>query len=677
MLTILDGSSFFVTEANGDVDASGADGFFHEDVRHLSRWQLLVDGRPLRVITSSTVDYYSARIDLLEPGIPIGGTAGLAARRERFVAGGMHEDIELTNLTDRPRIIRLQLRFGTDFADLQGIQRGRTAFRRVPGAVDASGAIALHRAGRGRDRTTTIRFRESGRISPTRASFDVTLLPGESWSTCVDVEVAAGGQTCRPLLRCHQFGQPLHDMPIGYTEWMTQAPQVQTDSDLIRRSVKQGLSDLAALRLRPNRDLPWSIPAGGMPWFMALFGRDTIWAAYQALPFHSELAQTALVSLASYQAKVDDAYRDAEPGKILHELRRGVLAESGALPHHPYYGTHDATPLFVMLLGEYYRWTGDAGLVRNLEANLRAAIGWIERFGDLDGDGFLEYRRRSTKGLRNQCWKDSDDSIRFADGTLAEGPIATCELQAYAYRARLDAAFLLRHVLADAATARRLERDAADLQRRFDKSYWHDGRRHYVLALDGDKQQVDSMTSNVGHLLFCGIVPAERVELVAERLMASDLFTGWGLRTMSQLDAGYNPLSYHNGTVWPFDTALAAEGLRRNGRSEAAATLCFALLEASAHFGHRLPELFAGFQRDASDTPTAYPWANSPQAFSAGAPLLVIRTLLGMQIEDGELTSRPIYSSRTDHISLRGVWAAGRYQNVPEAPLEPERLTGD
>jgi glycogen debranching enzyme len=503
--------------------------------------------------------------------------------------------------------------------------------------------------------------------------FDVHLLPGESWSTCVDVEVKVGDDVRSPLVRCGQFGKPLHDMPMGFDEWMTQAPQIDTDSQVIRRAVEQGLADLASLRLRPNAQLPWSVPAGGMPWFMALFGRDTIWAAFQALPFHSELAQTTLVSLASYQAESDDPYRDAEPGKILHEMRCGPLADSGALPHRPYYGTHDATSLFVMLLNEYHLWTADDDLVRTLEPNLRAALTWIERHGDLDGDGFLEYRTRSSKGLRNHCWKDSDDSIRFADGALASGPIATCELQAYAYRARLDAVRLMREVLDDATTARRLERDADELKARFDEAFWSDARRQYVLALDGEKRQVDSMTSNVGHLLFCGIVPDARAESACARLMASDMFSGWGLRTMSALDGGYNPFGYHIGSVWPFDTAIAAEGLRRYGREDEAAKLAFALFDAADRFDHRLPEVFAGLARDRADVPTAYPGANSPQAFSAGAPLLLVRTLLGLEIEDGALVSRPIHSTRVGHLHLLGIRAAGRHRNVPEH-LNPEHV---
>ncbi|MGN6380490.1 MAG: amylo-alpha-1,6-glucosidase, partial [Gaiellales bacterium] len=604
-LVILDGSSFFVTEPNGDVEASGTDGFFHEDVRHLSRWQLRIDGQRLVAIAGRAVDYYSARVDALLPD-EVRSAPPLAIRRDRFLSDSLHEDIVLANVGDRRASWQVELRFGADFADLQALQRDNPAPPRVRGR--RSGAeVRLRHDGPGPPRETRLRFSRPGTLTPGRVRFEVTLEPGASWSVCADLTIVVGESSRRPLLRCGSFGRPLHDMPMGVSEWMSRAAHVDTDCDPLRHALRQGLLDLASLRLRPREDLTWSVPAAGRPWFMALFGRDTIWAALQALPFHSELAQATLRALAAYQATEDDAHRDAEPGKILHELRRGTLAETGRLPHNPYYGSHDSTPLFLILLAEYERWTADTGLVRELEPAARAALDWIERFGDLDGDGFLEYRRRSPKGLANQCWKDSDTSIRFADGRTATGPIATCEIQAYAYAARLGLARLARDVYGDRALARRLTGDARRLKRRFNDRFWSPSRRHFVLALDGDKHQVDAMTSNTGHLLYMGIADDDKAELTATRLIASDMFTGWGIRTMSSLDAAYNPLDYHNGSVWPFDTAIAAEGLRRSGHLEQSAALALGLIDAARAFGYTLPELFSGFQRDAADTPAPYP----------------------------------------------------------------------
>ncbi|HEY6148898.1 MAG TPA: amylo-alpha-1,6-glucosidase, partial [Gaiellaceae bacterium] len=321
---------------------------------------------------------------------------------------------------------------------------------------------------------------------------------------------------------------------------------------------------------------------------------------------------------------------------------RGMLAALGEIPG-VYYGTHDATLLFLILLDEYERWIGDRKFVRQLEGNARAALGWLEGPADLDGDGYLEYQKRSDapSALDNQCWKDSDDSIRFADGRRAEPPIATCEIQGYAYDARLRTARLMREVWRDEETARRLERDAAELKERFNRDFWLSRRGHYALALDRDKQPVDSLTSNVGQLLWSGIVDEQRARRVVERLLRKDMFSGWGIRSMSEQETAYNPLEYHNGTVWPHDTALIAEGMRRYGFRDEAGRVCEALLHAAECFGEQLPEVFAGFPRDRTEAPVEYPGALKPQAWAAGAPLLAIRTLLGLDANGGKVHRSP------------------------------------
>jgi glycogen debranching enzyme len=296
----------------------------------------------------------------------------------------------------------------------------------------------------------------------------------------------------------------------------------------------------------------------------------------------------------------------------------GERASLGEIPHTPYYGSHDSTPLFLILLDEYERWTGDRELVRRLEPAARAALGWIQGPGDPDGDGYLEYRTRSSRGLDNQCWKDSWNAILFADGTIAQPPIATCELQGYAYDARHRAARLAREVWGDPSLAARLEHEASQLSERFDSDFWNEERGHYVLALDGEKRQVDALTSNVGHLLWSRIIPEHRAVLTVQRLMAPDMFSGWGIRTMSAADAGYSPIEYHNGTVWPHDSAIVAEGMRLYGFGKEAATLTTALVEATNAFDDRLPEVFAGFPRERTRMPVEYPTASRPQAWSAG-----------------------------------------------------------
>jgi glycogen debranching enzyme len=408
------------------------------------------------------------------------------------------------------------------------------------------------------------------------------------------------------------------------------------------------------------------MPGGGLPWFMTVFGRDSLITAYEAIPYHQELAQATLEALAELQATEWDNFRDAEPGKIMHELRRGTLAKTGKIPHTPYYGTHDTTLLWLILLEEYERWSGDTAFVRRMEPNARAALAWMEGPADLDGDGYLEYRKRSDspKALDNQCWKDSDGSIVFADGRRAEPPIATCEIQGYAYDARLRAARLMREVWDDEETATRLENGAAELKRRFNRDFWVSSRRHYALALDGSKNQVDALASNVGHLLWSGIVDERRAAGAVRHLMSPQLFTGWGIRSLSSDNGSYNPLEYHNGTVWPHDTAICAAGMRRYGFADQAASVCMAVLDTAEACGNQLPEVFAGFPRDASGVPVEYPAALKPQSWAAGAPLLAIRTLLGLDVVDGKLRSRPHVPKELGKLKLRRVGYRGRYEDA-------------
>jgi glycogen debranching enzyme len=453
-------------------------------------------------------------------------------------------------------------------------------------------------------------------------------------------------------------------MPLSLEQWLDDAPRLDTDLDVLSHTCRQSLIDLAALRFRPTDEVTWSLPAAGLPWFMALFGRDSLIASYQVLPFQVRLAQTTLEALSALQATERDDFRDAEPGKILHELRFGELARLGEVPHTPYYGTHDATPLFLILLDEYERWTGDLDLVRQLEPAARAALRWVEDFGDLDGDGYLEYKTRSSLGLVNQGWKDSWNSSLFADGRVAEPPIALCEVQGYAYDARLRTARLARLAWGDDELARRLETDAASLRGRFNADFWDQERGHFVHALDRDKRQVDALTSNVGHLLWSGIVDKEKAAATVRRLMAPDMFSGWGIRTMSSADSGYNPIEYHNGTVWPHDTGLIAEGFRRYGFRDEAAKLVIALLEAATFFEYRLPEVFAGFARGETEFPVEYPTASRPQAWAAGAPLMAVRTLLGLDVVDGRLESDPALPDEIRTLRLRSVPFRGDRVNV-------------
>ena len=651
-LIIVDGATFFYGDRAGDAEAEAPEGFFYEDVRHLSRWCLTVDGEPLTPLTSRVVDHFSSRI--------VGARDGdeqptVSVRRDRFVTEGMHEDVDVTNHGDREQRVRLEISFASDFADVMEAQREGTVETGRYGADLGVRVVTLWQNRDGYRRGTAIRFQRRGRLRRDRMTYDLRLRPGESWHTCIDVIPIVGSSRRAPLLACDSFGADPGKMPMDVESWLEQAPELVADWDALHHIYRRSLLDLAALRLRPRgQGLRWALPAGGLPWFMTVFGRDSIIAAYEALPFHAELARATLKALASLQATEWDDFADAQPGKIMHELRRGALSALGEVPG-VYYGTHDATMLFLVLLDEYERWTGDRDLVRELEPNARAALGWLEGPADLDADGYVEYLKRSDapNALGNHCWKDSDDSIRFADGGRAEPPIAACEHQGYVYDARLRFARLAREIYDDPELADRLERDAASLRRRFNRDFWLPRRGHYALALDRDKRPVDSLTSNVGHLLWSGIVDERRAGTVVRRLLRDDLLSGWGIRSLSAQDAAYSPLEYHNGTVWPHDTAVVAEGMRRYGFRDEAGRVCEALLRAAEAFGYQLPEVFAGFPRDSTNAPVEYPAALKPQARAAGAPLLALRTLLGLHASAGKRRSSPHLPATLGKVRLR------------------------
>ena len=470
-----------------------------------------------------------------------------------------------------------------------------------------------------------------------------------------------------PVAVERHFGAERDNVRRSLATWQLNIPRLRAESDDLRQAFRQSVADLAALRMRTGDGLS-RLPAAGMPWFMTVFGRDTLITSLQTMLLGPELAIGSLEELAVLQAREDDASIDAEPGKILHELRRGRAAETW---FGTYYGTVDATPLFLVLLSETWRWTADNELVERLRGPALAALGWIDVYGDRDEDGFVEYERRTSRGLENQSWKDSGDSQRFHDGSFAQTPIAPAEVQGYVYDAKLRLAELARAVWDDVPLAERLEAEADALRIRFDDRYWIEERGgYYALALDAEKRPVDSLCSNLGHLLWSGIVPPERVETIANRLVGEELWSGWGIRTMSTADAAYNPLSYHNGTVWPHDTSLGAWGLARAGRAADVWTIASALLEAARFFDWSLPEVFAGYKRSETPFPIAYPTAARPQAWAAGTPILLLRLLLGLEPDpvNRELrTTATAVPEWLDGLELLGVRAFGRSWDVAVA----------
>jgi glycogen debranching enzyme len=668
-ISILKGSAFVVSDRKGDVTHSlgNPNGLFYRDMRHLSRWQLRLNGRQLDVLSAENQEYDEAVFYLIEPTGTIYRNPALSLVRRRQVAEGMRERLELHNHGLHRVEVEISLLFDADFADLFEVKDDLRKSGELYRQREHHGVtLGYHREDFRRE--TYIHAREAF-FTEESLTFVVSLEPRQTWSATVVVTV---GQA-----RDQPLPQQMHDpdMPTSLDDWIAAAPKVDTDWHELRQVYRRSLVDLAALRFYPESVPNSSLPAAGLPWFMALFGRDSLITSYQAIPFVPELARTTLLALGARQSTEWDDFRDAEPGKILHELRHGELAYFRERPQSPYFGSADATPLFLIVLDEYERWTGDVTTVRQLEGVARAALEWIELYGDSDGDGYIEYQTRNLQtGLENHCWKDSWNAIVHPDGRVATLPRACSEIQGYAYDARVRMARLAREVWGDPALADRLEEDASRLKSQFDRDFWLPEAGFYALALDGEKQPVATLTSNIGHLLWSGIVADERVESVVAHLGGEHMFSGWGVRTMADGQPAFNPIEYHNGTVWPHDTSLIAAGLARYGRRQDANRLVVALMDAAAHFSYRLPEAFAGYSRAETIVPVRYPTACSPQAWAAGTPLLLLRVMLGLEPTANGLTVRPHLPAGVSRLLVRGL--PGRW-GVAEAVAVKERRHTD
>ena len=653
-LSVLDGSTFVVGDRLGDVrvEAGREHGFFSDDTRFLSRWVLRVGETPLELLGLDQSAHFAAQF-FLTPRVGPDEEAPCSIMRRRLIDHVWMEEVTVTSHRHETSEVRLALVLDADFADLFEVKDGVVAERKVTCRHDDEVLTLLYEHS-GFQRSVTIAASRKATVTREGFAYALRLAPGERWSATFTVTPHAAQPGIAFARREPRGGlaQLSAFKSAELEQWLAQAPVLQAQDTALARTYRASLSDLGALRLHPDLSEGATLPAAGLPWFMALFGRDSLITSFQALPYLPGLAATTLRVLAARQAEGRDDFHEQEPGKILHELRFGELTARGERPHSPYFGTADATPLFLVLLDEYHRWSGDDELVRALEPNARAALVWIEDSGDADGDGYVEYAcRNPATGLVNQCWKDSWDSIQFADGTLARGPIATCEIQGYVYDAQRRSARLAREVWGDEALAERLEGQAAEMRERFRRDFWMPERACHALALDGDKRQVDSLSSNIGHLLWSGLLDESEAAATAERLLEEQLYSGWGVRTLGAREAGYNPLGYHTGTVWPHENSLIAAGLARYGHREAARTIASAMLRAAPYFEHRLPEVFAGYPASLTTVPVAFPTASRPQAWAAGTPLLLLSTLL--DLHPGRINADVEVPGGVGHIALR------------------------
>jgi glycogen debranching enzyme len=681
MLTVLDGNSFLVADDHGDV-GEGSEGLYYNDTRYLSAWQLLLNGEPPQLLSSDTVDYYSAAVFLQNsalPGMPAGAVSLI---RNVFVGeGSLQNTLRIENHLIEPVELDLRLEFDFDFLDLFEVkareyrEEDLVFTRRTdPGfSVDVTrdqdeNSWSFRLRDEAFSAEALVWVSQRGLTGERFISHSVSLQPGETWEWRANVVLLSGEDRRRDRYTSFYFGQERVRVEESLRAWRLHAPELVTDWEELRNTYTRSLADLAALRMRARQgsDRMGDLPAAGLPWFMTVFGRDTLVTSYQTLLLGPSLAAGTLETLAALQAAERDDERDSEPGKIVHELRLGRVAAEGG--DFPYYGSVDSTLLFLILMSELYRWTGDVDTITGLREPAMRALGWMHEHGDLDGDGFIEYHRRSRRGLESQTWKDSWDSMRYHDGTVARTPVAAAEVQGYAYDARLRAAELCRHVWDDPELATRLEREAAQLKTAFNQAFFSErnGDGYFVLGLDNEKRQIDSLCSNIGHLLWSGIVDEARAAAVAEQLMSDTLNSGWGVRTMSDRDRGFNPIGYHTGTVWPHDNSLLTAGLVRYGFRQYANRIASDMLTAARHFDYRLPEVFAGYRRGMTPFPVAYPTACSPQAWAAGAPVLFLTCMLGLRPDpaDGQLHVDAVLPEACRRLELRGVEALGRRFDV-------------
>jgi glycogen debranching enzyme len=639
-IAIHQGQTVLLTETDGQVNWPSKCGLYFRDTRVVSAWAIFANGESWDLLNGGAVAAHAARIFLTNRGFatedgPVAArTLGLEIRRQ--VDGGLHEDIDITNNSQVPVRFNLEIAMRADFADIfevKGdniVRRGhivtswsarRQVLRMVYRNKDFSRQVIVG-AGHGNGKPTVY---ANGRLS-----FDIALKPGQAWHRCLTYDLVDGKRTIRAAKRCTY--SPGSDHSRNIDEWQRTVLKIETSNEEFYRCYNQGVQDMAALRLPlQGTDHMVFVPAAGLPWFVALFGRDTLIVSLQTVIVYPEFAAGTLDVLAQYQAKKRDDYRDAEPGKILHELRYGELAHFKLIPHTPYYGTADATPLYLIALHAAWKATGDRTLIDRHLPNAEACLSWIDKYGDRDGDGFQEYQTRSPAGYENMGWKDAGDAVMYPDGTLVRGPKALCELQGYVYDAWLRMAEIYEE-LGSKRRANRLRKKAALLFKRFNEVFWDEKSAFYAYALDGDKKKVLSVASNVGQCLWSGIIAPGRAAAVVKRLMKKDMWSGWGIRTLSADHPSFNPYHYQTGAVWPHDNSLIALGMRRYGFDEEAAALARDISGAASHFLlNQLPELYAGLQRDPTGFPVQYLGANVPQAWAAGTPFLLLQAMLGLQ----------------------------------------------
>ncbi|CAX23033.1 conserved protein of unknown function; putative glycosyl transferase [Methylorubrum extorquens DM4] len=663
-IVIRGGQTVLLSEPDGRIVHPSDKGLYFRDTRLLSAWAMYANGEPWDLLNGGAIRYDLARIFLTNRALATEDGAvparTLALVLGRFIEGGLHEDLDITNHGPKPVCFNLEIALRCDFADLFEVKAGHIVRRGHILTEWSQGDQRLRTTYRNADfhRALTVGPREGmpqAVYANGRLSFEVKLTPGEAWHCCLLYEMSDCGRAFAAPSCCILQAPDAH-ADRARADWRQSALKIQTGNEEFYRLFRQALDDIAALIL-PHAGSDGKarlIPAAGVPWFLALFGRDSLIASLQTMLVDPAFGLGTLDVLGALQARERDDFRDAEPGKILHEMRHGELAHFKRIPHTPYYGTADATPLYLITLHSAWRWTGSRALLERHLPTAEACLSWIDTYGDRDGDGFQEYETRSPAGYENMSWKDAGDAVPYPDGTCVKGPKALCELQGYVYAAWTGMAEIF-DALGQGGRAETLHAKALDLFHRFNETFWDDETGFYAYALDGVKRKVLTLASNPGHCLWSGIVPTERAGRVVARLMAPDMWSGWGIRTLSARHPSYNPYSYQCGSVWPHDNAIIALGFKRYGYAVEAARIARDISEAASYFlMNQLPELYAGVQREPDGFPVQYLGANVPQAWAAGSAFMLLQAILGLQPDAprGQLHIDPVLPPWLPDITL-------------------------
>ncbi len=661
-----------VSDEMGDIPAGNLKGLglYYSDTRFLSGYEFRLNGLQPILLSSSVDESYVATFQMVNPVLTLDEgkrripQQSLSIRRSRFIYGGLHERIGIQNCGREAVDVECSLRVEADFADIFNVRANagslsapQLEFFGRQGPVEEheqgitltyDGLDGVHR------RTEVFLHRRPSRRHGNTVFYDIHLESKQTIILLIDIIPGLGKGD--PTLE-YLYDDALQALQSSYRRWNSQTTTARTDNAFLDRGLlRRCQMDLRVLVEEFETGL---LPMAGLPWYSVPFGRDALVASIQTLMINPEIARGTLRYLAEQQGHHQDPQREEEPGKILHEIRFGELANLKQIPHTPYYGSVDSTPLFLVCAVEMMDWLNDRDFFVEMLPSLLDALQWIDRYGDLDQDGFVEYREQARGGVRNQGWKDSSDSLLYPDGRMVDLPAALVEVQGYVYQAKIGLGRLFER-LDQPALAEKLGREAADLRRRFEAKFWMDSEQFYAQALDGHKVPIPSITSNPGHCLWAGICDPERAELVSERLLSPDLFSGWGIRTLASSSPHYNPMSYHNGTIWPHDNSIAAAGLRRYRRAGDAARVIEGIMEAGIRMpDYRLPELFCGFKRDAlyNTGPAQYLVSCNPQAWGAGAAFHLLQTALGIvpDATAGRVYLYPIPFPMVKNVEVRGM----------------------